>query len=362
MNIMESEKAELQASEEYTIEKLRKAVDSIFAAPKTDIYLFFLLNADGEDSKMELRRIDFTDKIPESVSMGEDMQLKGMYRKRLEEMLQDSNAELRNLSDCDGNPHNVYLCDEGQLPDELSLFSEFCAERIFDNSHQIPKFEYDKDGLSKLYGYIAYIGTMYQGMVLFTKHYPVTLIRREAFLLGFVNSNKRFERVNDGDLLRISGKTHLLSLNGYTFVLDMKAFERDMGYKELTTQKAKEIVKEIEGWEFVDQISDLREIANDFRLAQKLVRARKYSPIFLEEPDWPTVLAYIQKTQPLKDLLKLDDTKKKVVLSTAKARKAFISLLDDDFLQSELTHSLYRAPHKKTVSTPSIPNPKEDQS
>lgn len=362
MNITEEEKAAVQTSEKYTIEKLREAVEGIFADPNADLYLFFLLNADGEDGKMELRRVNFTDKIPESVRNADDMRLKSMYKKHLDETFRDSGADLRNLSDCDGNPRNVYLCDEGLLPDKLSLLTEFSAKGIFDDTCQIPMYKYEKDGLGKLYGYVAFIGTMYHGMVLFTKHYPVTLIRREAFLLGFVSSNKRFERVNDGDLLRISGKTHLLRIDGRTFVLDMKAFERDMGYKELTMQKAQEIVKEIEGWELVNKISDLHEVANDFRLAQKLVRARKYSPIFLKEPDWDTVLAYIQRTPLLKDLLKLDDTKKKVMLSTAKARKAFVSLLDDDFLQSELTHSLYRAPHKKTVSTPRVPSPKEEQS
>ena len=115
-------------------------------------------------------------------------------------------------------------------------------------------------------------------------------------------------------------------------------------------------------WNLFVNPDELDLIAQDYRLARKLVSAKKLSPIMNppQRVNWPEVVEYIKGTPALKQVLILDDAPKdgdkKVSLSTKKARKAFISLLNDDFLQSAMSQNLYVASHKKTVFDPKAPN------
>ncbi len=59
----------------------------------------------------------------------------------------------------------------------------------------IPKFDFSQDDLGTLFGYIIYVGSMQNGIVLFKKHFPISLIKRDSFLLGAVKDKRRFEKV-----------------------------------------------------------------------------------------------------------------------------------------------------------------------
>ena len=106
---------------------------------------------------------------------------------------------------------------------------------------------------------------------------------------------------------------------------------------------------------------ELENITEDYRLARKLVRAKRCSPVLTpsDRIPWGKVVRYIRETPELSAVLKLDDAPedkyKKVSLSTQKARKMFVALLDDDNLQSALSEFLYAAPHKKRFLKRNLP-------
>lgn len=356
-------------ADEYSIDTLKKTIQDVLDEDGSTLRLFFLLRKEnvkenGKETVLELRYVNFEDEAEKASKVGHQ-QLKDIYVDHLKErLLENSSAALCNLSASDGSQDDVYLCDEsGQLPEELAQYLNFNLGQAVDQ----PKFNFKKDRLDKLYGYIACIGTMNKWIALFTKHYPITVIKREAYLLGVLKDKERFAKVNEEDVLRITGKAHLLRIDDRTIVLDLDALERGMGYKKIIEDKAQEIVKTMKEWTMFANSEDLNEIARDYRLARKLIRAKKCSPV-LAPPDripWEKVVRYIRETPELSAVLKLDDAMedkdKKVMLPNQKARKMFVALLDDDYLQSALSECLYVAPHKKTIAEKKPANTTEEQ-
>lgn len=363
--------AAVAGAEEYSIETLKKAIQDVLDEDGATLRLFFLLekeivkedaNENVKKKVLELRYVNFED---EKASKSGLQQLKDIYVALLKDrLLENSSAALYNLSSSDGTPDDIYLCDDpGLLPKELAPYLSFRLSEAVDQ----PKFNFTKDRLDELYGYIACIGTMDKWIALFTKHYPITVIKREAYLLGVLKDKERFEKVNEDDVLRITGKSHLLRIGDRTVVLDLDALERGMGYKKKIQDKARKIVAKIKQWNMCANGDELEKIAEDYRLARKLVRAKKCSPV-LEPPGlvpWEKVVRYIRETPELSAVLKLDDAPedkyKKISLSTQKARKMFVALLDDDYLQSALSEFLYVASHKKTVSEREPANAAEEE-
>ena len=362
-------KAAAAGAEEYSIETLKEAIQDVLDEDGAMLRLFFLLGKElvkenVKEKVLELRYVNFEDEA-EKASKAGHQQLKDIYVGHLKEgLLENSSAALCNLSASDGSPDDIYLCDEpGQLPKELAPYLSFSLSEAVDQ----PKFNFAKDGLDELYGYIACIGTMNKWMALFTKHYPITVIKREAYLLGVLKDKERFEKVNEEDVLRITGKAHLLRIGDRTIVLDFDALERGMGYKKKIEDKAQEIVDKMKQWTMFADGDELEKIKGDYRLARKLVRAQRCSPVLAppEKIPWDKVVRYIRETPELSAVLKLDDAledkDKKISLPTQKAIKTFVALLNDDYLKSALSEFLYLAPHKKTVSEREPANAAEEE-
>lgn len=363
--------ANAAATEKDPLEMLKKEIQDVLSEDNAVLRLFFLLekeivkedaNENVKKKVLELRYVNFED---EKASKSGHQQLKDIYVALLKDrLLENSSAALYNLSSSDGTPDDIYLCDvPGLLPKELAPYLRFRLSEAVDQ----PKFNFTKDRLDELYGYIACIGTMDKWIALFTKHYPITVIKREAYLLGVLKDKERFEKVNEDDVLRITGKSHLLRIGDRTVVLDFDALERGMGYKKKIEDKAREIVNEMKDWNMFANGDELEKITEDYPLARKLVRAKKCSPV-LAPPNripWGKVVKYIRDTPELSAVLKLDDAPKdkdkKISLPTQKARKMFVALLDDDYLQSALSEFLYVASHKKTVSEKKPASPTEEE-
>ena len=67
---------------------------------------------------------------------------------------------------------------------------------------------------------------MNEGVVLFKKHYAITLIKRDSFLLGLKKSKERFELVSEDDMLRLNGDIQLMIIASEMFVLTQKYLHR----------------------------------------------------------------------------------------------------------------------------------------
>ena len=316
-----------------TGDNLREHVDSIISNKASTLHLYLILKDDNEYC---LRLADIGD-----TSAMED--LSRMFIKNLyETIVENPEVEIRSLSADDEVEGAIYRYDFEEYPNELKHFETF----NINDAIRTAKFDFSEDDINKLFGFIVYIGTMDKGLSLFKKHYPIALIKRDSFLLGAVKSRQRFEKISGTDIIRMNNEWQLISIEGEIFVRDLSVLERNLGFRELIKKSANSAIELIKALDIVSNIGDLSaEIAN-MSFARKLSIIQKSSVVLNKKIPGIRLVQFSQETPGLERQFKYDEKNTKFVLSTKAEKMAFLRLLNDDFLQSQLTEEYYAANSK----------------
>lgn len=243
-------------------------------------------------------------------------------------------------------PNAIYEYDYESYPEELGVFKKFSIETAVKSE----KFNFKTDNLSQLFGYIIYLGSMENGIVLFKKHYPISLIKRDSFLLGAIKSAERFEKLPGEDIIRLNDSIQLVRINEVIFVLDLKMLERNMGFSALIQKAASETVEAIQTLEILDDIQVLKDTLCEPAFSRKLSRVKKSSPIFKLGITKEAIIEFTKMTPELAGKFKYSDDGNKIRLDTKKSKDAFLKLMNDSFLRSELTKQYYEASTKDNIT------------
>ena len=261
-------------------------------------------------------------------------------------IISNEDVLIQNLSVADESSNTIYQYDYDSYPDELGLFRQFEIGDAVNTSH----FNFETDNLSHLFGYIIYLGSMQNGIILFKKHYPISLIKRENFLLGAIKSKERFERLPGEDIIRLNNNVQLLRLGDTIFVFDLKMLERNMGFSALMQQAAIETVEAIEELDILEDIEVLKDALEDLTFARKLSKVKKASAIFQLGITKEDIIRFTKNTPALRGKFKYSENGEKIRLGTKKSKLAFLKLLNDEFLHSELTKQYYEASSKDNIT------------
>lgn len=318
-----------------TIEEIKAKVNGIFSESySTQVYLvlkiddvFELRIADIEDATEPEIRTMFSDSVCSRISDNEDL-------------------SICNLSSADDRANALFAYDYAEYPDELAIFQSFDLQTAIDN---VPKFDFNNDNISFLYGYIIYLGSMTDGLLLFKKHYPISLIKRECFLLGLKKSAKRFQKISGDDILRLNGDFQLIRIENDIYVADVKVLERNLGFNELIFREASTTIESINGLNLLEDIQVLKDSAEEVSFARKLSKVKKTSPIFANNIPKEIIVEFTKTNPGLKGAFKYSDDGLTIRLDTKKSKEAFIKLLNDSFLRSELTKEYYEARAKDNI-------------
>lgn len=319
-----------------TSDELRNAIVNILEQPH-HTQLYFVLKT---NNKLILRLADVEDEntTPEIQRLFE-----GFLK---DTIVFNNDMIIRDLSVADESTNVVYEYDYESYPEELNLFKQFRIEEAVKTDH----FNFNTDNLSHLFGHIVYIGSMENGIILFKKHYPISLIKRDSFLLGAIKSSERFEKLPGEDIIRLNNDAQLLRVGDTIFVLDLKILERNMGFSTLIQQAAMETVDAIEELDILDNIEILRQSLNDLSFTRKLSKVKKASPIFKLGITKESIVEFIKNTQELADKFKYNEDGTRIQLGTKRSKIAFLKLLNDSFLRSELTKQYYEASAKDNIT------------
>lgn len=261
-------------------------------------------------------------------------------------IIENDNLVVKNLSTADESPDAIYQYDYDSYPEELELFHDFKIEDAIHSDH----FNFQTDSLNQLFGYILYLGTMDNGLILFKKHYPISLIKRNSFLLGAIKSKERFEKLPGEDIIRLNGSAQLLRLGDAIFVLDLNMLEHSMGFSALIQKTASEAIDAIEKLEILDDIEVLRDTLEEPSLARKLSKIKKSSPVFTLGITKDEIIKFIAHTPALKEQFKYNADHSKIILTSKKSKQAFLKLMNDSFLHSKLTKQDYEASAKDNIT------------
>lgn len=155
-----------------TSEELKNAAVSVLEKPyHTQLYLILKV---GDELIMRLADIEDENTAPEIQRM-----FVGFVNNTI---ISNDNIIIRSLSVADELPNAIYEYDYESYPEELGVFKKFSIETAVKSE----KFNFKTDNLSQLFGYIIYLGSMENGIVLFKKHYSISLIKRDSFCLALL--------------------------------------------------------------------------------------------------------------------------------------------------------------------------------
>ena len=146
---------------------------------------------------------------------------------------------------------------------------------------------------------------------------------------------------NDAQLLRVGDAI---------FVLNLKMLERNMGFSALIQRAAAETVDAIEELDILDDIEVLRDTLDDTSFARKLSKVKNASPIFKLGISKEAIVDLTKNTPELAGKFKYSEDGMQIRLDTKKSKIAFLKLLNDAFLHSELTQQWYDASAKDNIT------------
>lgn len=319
-----------------TVDEVKTKVSGIFSNPySAQVYLVL-----KTDNGFELRIADIEDET--------EPELRTMFSENVRSRISNNeDLSICNLSIADDRANVLFYYDYEEYPEELSVFKDF---NLTSAINDISKFNFNSDNISSLYGYIIYLGSMTDGLLLFKKHYPISLIKRECFLLGLHKSKERFEKISSDDILRLNGDFQLIRFGNEVYVTDIKVLERNLGFNALVLREASSTMESIDGLKLLEDIQVLKDSAEEVAFARKLSKVKKTSPIFANNIPKEVIVEFTKNNPGLKGAFKYSEDGQAIRLDTKKSKEAFIKLLNDAFLRSELTKEYYEARAKDNIT------------
>lgn len=312
--------------------ELKNTIETIFNKPFS-LSLFFVLKS---DERLQIKKADIENGITTD-------ELSDLFSRQINGIFNNDDLRVANLSSSDESPNSIYEYDYNEFPEDMSIIKDF---DIHIAAH-IEKFSFSNDSLNNLMGYIIYIGDMENGIVCFKKHYPFSLIKREAFLL--FKHDERFKKLDTDGILRFNGDIHLFKIDDKIFVLDLKVLESYLGFEELIRNRAQKAIDDISSIEIIENINILREAAEDITFSRKLSKIAGQSLIISQSIPNEKVIEFSKKHPGLKNAFRYTGDGKKIYLDTKSSQKSFLKLLNDDFLISELTNQSYESLAKDRI-------------
>lgn len=314
------------------IDDFKSKVSDVLSAKGCSAEFFFLLD---RDEGMNVKSVDINDP--------DHTELESMFINSVSEtLLLNDDLSLIGLSSADDRKDAIYEYDLDDVPQELSYL-----KHIIENDN-LETFDLNSDDLSHLEGILILLGNQDIQLALYKHQYPVTLLKKDSgFNLMKPNGGNRFKKL-DGDILKINSKFEFIKIDGRYYILDIKALERFFGFHEAVKNVAATGIENIKTANLVMDCSVLEARLDDISFARKLVKSARNSPVLGKIPN-THIISFTKLHPALRDKFKYSDDGTQINLKTKKSQNLFLKLLNDDFLQSELTRLYYDSIAKDSI-------------
>lgn len=317
-----------------TIEVLRERISSFFGLPNLTAEVYLLMKDGGLGG---IKRADIDDDLNAEI-------VENYRREVVGKIVEDEGVSLLNLSAADDRRNAIFKYDFDD--DDAGRVEEIAVLEEIPDLEGIPYFE-DGDDLSSLKAFLVLIADHERSMVLYSPHYPVGLVKRGHFLSAILGDDRIFRKLSS-DVIRIGGAADIISLDGDTYVLNMKTLERSMGFHELIKGEARKSIEEIRASDILVSTEMLEASVGDMALARKLAAISQGSPVLGHVPN-DHIIGFAKANPALAGKFKFSEDGTKIDIKTKKAQRLFLKLLNDDYLTSELTHNFYETHAKDSI-------------
>ncbi len=232
----------------------------------------------------------------------------------------------------DERANTYYYFDSKNMYDKVSFITEFAKKDKHDN------FSIKDSNLSEIGAFLIKIGNKSNNIILYKNQDAFNVLKKGSSFRMFKNGDS-FKEL-DSDILSINSKFDFLLLGEHLIIKNLKTLERTLAYTDVIHKKAISNIELIKALDFLENMTGLEKHLKTTRLAKKFNKAQSSPVVNIIKDDIQRVIEFIKKHPITKDKLKLNDDEK-LILNTKVSVEVFLKLLDDDYLQSELTKLLY---------------------
>lgn len=243
--------------------------------------------------------------------------------------------EVLKLSSADERKNALYYYDLDELPEEMEMM-----KKIFLDSNELDVFSFTEDSLDEIVALIAVVGNVEQRIILYKQQYPISLLKRDKYMLTPIPHQNRLKKV-ESDILRVDFNFQFCLLDNIIYVSDIDKMEKICSFHTLIVNEARKSIEKISLVDILENVEVLEDELDNVTFARKLTRVYKDSKVLGIVPN-KTIVEFTKKhsyfqNNPIKS------NGEKFVLDTKKSKDAFIKLMNDDFLKSELTNYEYES-------------------
>ncbi|MHB8236171.1 MAG: anti-phage protein KwaB [Acidithiobacillus ferrivorans] len=306
------------------IDALRTRISEVITNGACGSEFYFLLEVDGQIS---IKRADVDEEAQNELTQNFIDSIRNA-------ILLNDELSLVDISSADDRAHAIYYYDLPEIPTQLSKLGEVLQRDDFE------LFNFESDDLKHLHGILILLGHGQQQLALYKHQYPVSLLKRDSsFSLVRIRNQNRLVKLDD-DILRINSKFEFMRIGDHYYIVDIKTLEKFFGFHDAIRNVATQGIVNITQAGLVFDTQPLVTRLDDISFSRKLVRAASASPVLGVIPN-EQVITFVNTHPVLRGKFKLNEDRTKIKLDTKVSQNLFLKLLNDDFLQSELTKRYY---------------------
>ena len=247
-----------------------------------------------------------------------------------------------NYSTADERKNRYYEYDMVDIPANMKAMSE-----IIGNAHYA-NYDFNHDGFEEL-DHLVMVFSDGGGHVfsIYKAFSPVEkLTKSTKSIFGIMGEDvlKSF----DGKLLRIGPNFQVIFVPNKYIILDDKFAESTFDLHAILNNQATKCMNSLRNKNLILDYKKLNKYKNNLSFSRKLVKVLSTSKILNGDIPKDDVLNFINNDEKLRNVLiiKEKEGEKYIEISNKSNAKAFLELLNDEFVYSQLTKQKYQAPDK----------------
>lgn len=300
-----------------------------------------ILNSDVANIKLyATTKQNETKKI--SISSDVSDNLLELFKKSIEDMFLDDSKEYRLKSIDDNNDEaakTYYYFNGENTYERLNVLHNL-------SSLDEEVFNFENTNLDDIETFYITISNGEKTIALYKKNYAINVLRRGKTIF-FTKHNENIDELKK-DILKIDHSFQFMAIENNILIVNLSMLETQLGYDEVITKKAQETVELIASLDFLEDIAKLEEMVQTKKIAKKINLLKNSQVLDIIQSDINKVKTFIDSIEDLKKSLKFTEDNK-LKLNSKVGVERFLKLLDDAYLKSELTETLYDSLNKEKM-------------
>lgn len=310
------------------VDNLKSTLQEVLSSDVTNIKLY------ATTKQNETKKISISSDVSDN--------LLKLFKKSIEDMFldEDKDYRLKPIKDNNDEAAKTYYYFNGE--------NTYERLNVLQNLSSLDEevFNFENTNLDDIETFYITISNGEKTIALYKKNYGINVLRRGKTIF-FTKHNENIDELKK-DILKIDQSFQFMAVDNNILIVNLSMLETQLGYDEVITMKAKETVELIASLDFLEDIAKLEEMIQTKKIAKKINLVKNSQVLNIIQSDINKVKTFIDSIEDLKKSLKFTEDNK-LKLNSKIGVERFLKLLDDAYLKSELTQTLYDSLNKEKV-------------